>query len=182
MLSVVMAAAFNLFDAKVNLKKLASCAHNTQALGEDLRPNAVTGQGHDVIGLFGHRREKPTGAQASRLLFLVRAARSLRARRLRSSLRLNISDDVKNQQPRRPASKQPRNGLSWSIVRPRSDLVAGSADVPVRNERGARKDNASFARGAEGTSGLPAWWLFFLMNEYEDVTGLAWFLPLSPLW
>jgi hypothetical protein len=49
-----MAAARDFFDAKVDLKKFARRAQHAQSLIEDFGPNAVTGQGNDVIGFFCH--------------------------------------------------------------------------------------------------------------------------------
>jgi hypothetical protein len=46
-LSVVMTAAFDLFDAKIDLKKLARGAQDAQTLRQDFRPDAVTGQSYD---------------------------------------------------------------------------------------------------------------------------------------
>ena len=47
-----MTAAGNLFNAKVDLKKFAGSAQHAQRLSQHFRPNAVSGQGNDGIGLF----------------------------------------------------------------------------------------------------------------------------------
>jgi len=52
MCRVIMAAAFDLFDLKVNTGKFAGGAQNAETLRQNLGPNAIAGQSDDVIGLF----------------------------------------------------------------------------------------------------------------------------------
>src|SRR5882724_11789919 len=52
--SVVVTTTGNLFDTEINLKELAGRAQNAQGRRQDLRPDAITGQRYDGIGLFRH--------------------------------------------------------------------------------------------------------------------------------
>ena len=53
-----MTAAFDLFDAKVDLEKLARRAQHAQTFIQNFCPDAVTRQSNDVIGLFRHKYER----------------------------------------------------------------------------------------------------------------------------
>src|SRR5437764_1129581 len=53
-LSIVMTAALDLFDVKVNLEKFAGGAQHAQSLVQNFDADAVAGQGHNVVCFFRH--------------------------------------------------------------------------------------------------------------------------------
>ena len=56
MLDIVMAAAGNLFDLEIDLKKIAGGAQDSESGGQNFRPDPITGQCCDVIGLLWRHR------------------------------------------------------------------------------------------------------------------------------